>query len=153
MFLWRAEIILKAFDAFMPEMKKAWDESGGDIERAYPKMTATSIDYGIMEKAKNVVTFPLDCGWDDVGSWTSLEGLAQVLGARHGTNTVTAGELVTVDSDGHIVDAPGKLVAILGVNDLIVVEAGDSILVAHKDRAQDIKQVVELVKQKRPDLA
>ncbi len=153
MFLWRAEIVLKAFDQFMPEMKKVWEEARGNVEAAYPKMTATSIDYGIMEKANNVVTFPLDCGWDDVGSWTSLEGLAGFLNARKGTNTVTGGELVTVDSDGHIVDAPGKLVAILGVNELIVVEAGDSILVAAKDRAQDIKQVVEAVKKVRPELA
>ncbi len=152
MFLWRADVILKAFDTHMPEMKTHWEASQGNAQAAYPKLTATSIDYGVMEKAKNVVTFPLDCGWDDVGSWTSLEGLAGFLNARKGGNIVTAGEMVAVDSIGNIVDVPGKLVALLGVNDLIVVEAGESLLIASKERAQDIRLIVEQVKKVRPDL-
>lgn len=153
MFLWRVEVILKAFDEFMPEMKKAWDQSGGNIEKAYPQMTATSIDYGVMEKAKNVVTFPLDCGWDDLGSWTSLESLADSLGARRGENVLSSGELLSIESSRNIVDAPGRLVALLGVDDLIVVQQGDSILVASKERAQEIRRVVDEVKKLRPELA
>lgn len=153
MFLWRAEVILKAFDQFMPEMKKIWDEHRGDVTSAYPKLTATSIDYGVMEKATNVVTFTLDCGWDDLGSWTSLEGLSDVLNARKLGSTVTGGDLVAVESSGCIVDVRGKLVALLDVNDLIIVESGDALLIAHKNRAQDIKLVVEQVKKIRPDLA
>ncbi|MGZ3689767.1 MAG: mannose-1-phosphate guanylyltransferase, partial [Bdellovibrionota bacterium] len=83
MFIWRADVVLRAFDEFMPEMAREWDAAHGRVEQAYPKLTATSIDYGIMERAKNVVTFPLDCGWDDLGSWTSLETMADVLQARH----------------------------------------------------------------------
>ncbi len=153
MFLWRAETILAAFDRFMPEMKKAWEAAGGRAEAAYPNLTATSIDYGVMEKAKNVVTFTLDCGWDDLGSWISLENMADVLGARRAGGTVTGGEAIAVDSTGNVVDAPGRLVALLGVNDLIVVEHGDAILVARKDRAQDIRQIVDQVKKARPELA
>jgi mannose-1-phosphate guanylyltransferase len=153
MFLWRAQVILEAFDQFMPEMKKAWDKAGGNSEIAYPEMTATSIDYGIMEKAKNVVTFPLDCGWDDLGSWTSLEGLADTLNAKQSSNVITGGELLAIDSTRNIVDTPNRLVALLGIEDLIIVEQGDAILVAHKNRAQDIRQIVEEVKKKRPDLA
>lgn len=152
MFLWRAEVILEAFDRHMPEMKKAWEASRGDIRLAYPQMTATSIDYGIMEKAKNVVGFPLDCGWDDLGSWTSLEELAASLKARREVGTVMAGETLGVDSQGNIVDVPEKLVALLGVNDLIIVEHGEALLVARKDRAQEIRQIVDLVKKRRPDL-
>lgn len=153
MFLWRADAILAAFDEFMPEMKRAWDSAGGDIERAYPLLTATSIDYGVMEKAKNVVTYTLDCGWDDLGSWTSLESLADALGTRRGDSVVTNGELLSVDSGGNIIDAPGRLVALLGVRDLIVVECGAAILVARKDRAQDMRLVVEQVRKQRPELA
>ncbi len=153
MFVWRASVILKAFDEFMPEYGKAWDAAAGKVGAAYPKMTATSIDYGVMEKARNVVTFELDCGWDDLGSWTSLENLADELRARAGENVVTGGELVAVDSKRNIVDAPERLVALLGVEDLIVVQQGEAILVARKDRAQDIRLVVEQVKQRRPDLA
>lgn len=153
MFVWRADVILRAFDEFMPEMKQAWESSGGKVAECYPKMTATSIDYGVMEKAKNVVSFVLDCGWDDLGSWTSLEGLADVLDARREGGVVTGGELLAVESRGNIVDAPGRLVAMLGVDDLIVVEHGQAILVAHKDRAQDIRLIVEQIKKQRPDLA
>lgn len=153
MFLWKAETILSAFDSFMPEMKKAWTEAKGDLATAYPKMTATSIDYGIMEKAKNVVSFALDAGWDDLGSWTSLESLADVLKARGEAGIVTGGDVLSVDSNGNIVDAPGKLVTLLGINDLIVVHHGDSILVARKERAQDIKLIVDQVKAKFPEKA
>ena len=159
MFVWRAEVILAAFDRLMPEMKRAWEDSGGDIAVAYPMMTATSIDYGIMEKAAagasglgSVVTFPLDCGWDDLGSWTSLENLADELNARLEGSVVSAGDLVAIESVGNIVDAPGRTVALLGVNDLIIVESGNAILVAQKNRAQDIKLVVEAVKKKKPEL-
>jgi mannose-1-phosphate guanylyltransferase len=157
MFIWRAEVILRAFDEFMPELKKTWDahlENGqGQVEKAYPSMTATSIDYGVMEKAKNVVTFTLDCGWDDLGSWTSLESLAEVLGAARDGNVVSAGELLAVESRGNIVDTPGKMTAILGLNDLIVVEHEGAILIAPKSRAQDIRLIVEQVKKSRPELA
>lgn len=153
MFVWRADVILKAFDESMPEMRREWEAAQGRVEEAYPKLTATSIDYGVMEKARNVVSFALDCGWDDLGSWTTLEEMADVLQARQEGGVATGGEILAVESDGCIVDAPGKLVALLGVKDLIVVEAGGVILVAEKRRAQDIKLVVDQVKKRRPELA
>lgn len=153
MFLWRAEVVLAAFDRHLPEYKRIWDAADGDVARAYPQLAATSVDYGIMEKARNVVTFTLDCGWDDLGSWTSLESVADVLGARREGGVVSAGEVVAVESKGYVVDAPGKLVALLGLDDVIVVETGGAILVARKDRAQDIRLIVEQVKKQRPELA
>lgn len=151
MFLWRADVILKAFDCSMPEMKKIWEENGRQLEVAYPKLTATSIDYGVMEKADHVVTFPLDCGWDDLGSWTSLESVAKEFGGQHEVGVVSNGDVVSIDSTGNIIDAPGRLVALLGVKDLIVVEHGGAILVARKDQAQDIRQIVDLVKKTKPE--
>jgi mannose-1-phosphate guanylyltransferase len=153
MFVWRAEVILRAFDEYMPEMKRAWESCQGDVARAYPQMTATSIDFGVMEKARNVVSFTLDCGWDDLGSWPSLEGVAGFLKAQHPAGVVTGGDVVAIESEGNIVDAAGKLVALLGVDDLIVVDTGPVLLVARKDRAQDIRKVVEGVKARRPELA
>lgn len=153
MFVWRVSEILAAFDRFMPEMKRAWDEERGDVSRAYPRLTATSIDYGVMEKARNVTCFTLDCAWDDVGSWTSLEGLADVLGARREGGTVTGGETIAIDATGNIVDVPGRLIALLGVKDLIVVEHQGALLVADKSRAQDLRLVVERVRKEKPSLA
>ena len=153
MFIWRADVIMEAFDRFMPEMRKTWDQHHGNVEQAYPKMTATSIDFGVMEKASNVMTFPLECGWDDLGSWVSLDNLADVLRARHEAGTVTSGELLSVDASRNIIDVPGKTVALLGVEDLIIVQQGEVLMVAHKDRAQDIRKLVEQVRTRRPDLA
>ncbi len=152
MFVWRAEVVLKAFDQAMPEMKRAWEAAQGDALKAYPQLTATSIDFGVMEKAKNVVAFDLECGWDDLGSWTSLENIAHALNAQSLGGVVTAGELIALESQGNIVDAPDRVVVTLGVSDLIIVENGRALLVAHKNRAQEIKKAVDAVKVKHPDL-
>ena len=147
MFVWKTKSILSEFDRLMPEMKEAWDSTGGNVAQAYPKMTATSIDYGIMEKAQSVVTFPLDCGWDDLGSWLSIESFAaKIPGAVREGGVLMEGELLAIESTGNIVDAPGRLVALLGVRDLVVVESDGAILVAHKDRSQDIRQIVDALK-------
>lgn len=153
MFVWKVSAILAEFDRLMPEMRAAWESSGGSVESAYPKMTATSIDFGIMEKARSVVTFPLECGWDDLGSWTSVELLAGQQGRNHAWGVALGGDVVAVDSSGLVVDAPGRTVATLGVSDLIVVDSGKVILVADKSRAQDIKRLVDAVKAANPGLA
>lgn len=146
MFLWKVKTLLNAFRDHMPEMEKIWKESEERIESAYPKFTATSIDYGIMEKSEHVVTFELDCGWDDLGNWTSLESLPKEIVKHQEGNFLSAGELISIESSGNVIDAPGKTVALLGVEDLIVVHSGDSILVARKDRAQDIRKITEKIK-------
>lgn len=153
MFVWKVESILAEFDRLMPEMSKAWSSAGGDVGKAYPQMTATSIDFGVMEKATRVVTFQLDCGWDDLGSWTSVELLARSQGRVQPWGVGLEGEVTAIDSHGLVVDVPGRRVATLGVEDLIIVETEQVLLVARKDRAQDIKKVVDAVKASRPDLA
>ncbi|MBI4925305.1 MAG: mannose-1-phosphate guanylyltransferase [Bdellovibrio sp.] len=150
MFVWRVDVILSAFQQFMPEMEKAWVQAHGNVEKAYPNMVAISIDYGIMEKAKNVVTFTLDCGWDDLGSWVSVESLAETLSV--GENSVLSGQIISMASKGNIIDVPKKLVALLGVSDLIIADYGGVLLVAHKSQAQDIKRLVEETKKTHPEL-
>lgn len=153
MFVWRAEILLRAFDLHMPEMKAAWNTYVGDIKSVYSKLTATSIDYGIMEKASNVVTFSLDCGWDDLGSWTSLESLGKLLGLNKEAGVLAQGECISIDSKNNIIDTAGKTVALLGVENLIIVDSGGVLLVASKSRAQEIKEIVDKVKKENPSLA
>lgn len=162
MFVWKTSDILKSFSEILPNYGQAWRETEGKIDRTYPLLEATSIDYGIMEKAKNVIAFPLECGWDDLGSWNSLEGYfsapfpngskATSNSPSETRNTVIGGQVHFFDSSGNIVDAPGKTVSLLGVNDLIVVESGEVILVADKGQSQDIKAVVTAIKATRPDL-
>lgn len=153
MFVWRVSAILAEFDRLMPEMSRAWQASKGRIAAAYPGMTATSIDFGVMEKARSVVTFPLDCGWDDLGSWTSVELLAADRGRTRDWGVALGGEVIAVDSSGLVVDAPGRVVASLGVEDLIIVDSGRVLLVAEKSRAQDIRKLVDAVRATRPELA
>lgn len=153
MFAWRVSTLIQAFDQHMPEMTAAWKAARQDAKLAYSQFTATSIDFGVMEKAKNVVTFALDCGWDDVGSWTSLESLADSLGIRGPGGVISQGSVVALESGGNIVDAPGRLVALLDVKDLVIVEQGPVLLVTRKARAQDVKLLVEAVKKERPELA
>jgi mannose-1-phosphate guanylyltransferase len=152
MFVWRAETILKAFDEFLPQYRETWDACGGDVAQAYPKMEATSIDFGVMERASNVVTFPLNCGWDDLGSWISLENLASNLKAEQPEGTVTGGDVVGIDSTGNIVDAEGHVVALIDIHDTIVVQKGKSLLVAKKARGQEVKKIVERLEKERPEL-
>jgi mannose-1-phosphate guanylyltransferase len=104
-----------------------------------------------MEKARNVVTFPLDCGWDDLGSWTSLETAPLPGVNRTEAGVLAGGELFAVESSGCVVDAPGRVVALVGAKDLIIVEHEGVLMVASKDRAQDVKKVLEKVKASRPD--
>lgn len=151
MFVWKVKTILDAYQKYMPEMQKAWSDAKGDVLKAYPNMTATSIDFGVMEKVKNVVTFPLNCGWDDLGSWNSLEGISHELHMNHEIGVVSGGTVVAVDSHDMIVDAPEKLVALLGVKNLIVAQFGNRILVADKERAQDIKLIIEKLKKENPE--
>lgn len=152
MFAWRAETILRSFDTLLPEYGKAWESAGGEVKRAFPKMAATSIDFGILEKSRNVVTFPLDCGWDDLGSWSAMEALGAGMGAGIEAGTQLAGEVVALESRGNIIDVPGKVVALLGVEDLVIVESGEVLMILPKSRAQDVKNLSEVVKRKRPEL-
>ena len=115
-------------------------------------MTATSIDYGIMEKTDHVVCFSMDCGWDDLGSWISLQNLSEKWNMTHPAGVLASGECLALNSKGNIVDATGRLVALMGVNNLIVVAQNDVILVANKENAQDLRKLVGEVKKIRPDL-
>ena len=106
---------------------------------AYAAMPATSIDFGIMERAVNVATVRAEFDWSDVGSWAALH---EVTDANEGDN-VSFGPLVHLDAAGNLVHAPDSMVALLGVEDLAVVQAGDVILVASLRRSQDIKRLRE----------
>lgn len=150
MFLWRAEVILEAFQKTMPELEEIWTKNSGEVKKAYPLFPSESVDFGVMEKSSNVVTFPLDCGWDDLGSWVSLENLGDTLGIKKEVGVVSDGEALGIDSKGNVIDVPQKLVSLIGVEDLIIVENEGALLVAQKSRAQEIKKVVEILKQSHP---
>lgn len=153
MFIWRADVILDKLMALMPELSSSlarltfsediWelDDLGPQIEGIYQEIRGESIDFGVMEKADNVVVIPADFGWSDVGSWSALPEVMEPDGA--GNVAINVHEDMALDAEGCLVYGGGKVTALIGVKDLIVVDTPDALLVCHRDRAQEVKRVVE----------
>ena len=116
----------------------------------WPTLPTASIDHGIMEGAQRVATVPLQAGWSDVGSWDALEG---VLAQDETSNTVAKGDLFTIDSRNNIVYVEKPVVALIGVEDMVVVDTGDTLLIGQKQQMQKVKDLVERLRaQGRSDL-
>lgn len=151
-FIWKAADILEAIKTFEPGIHRNIESleafTGKDLEKAYNKMPSISIDYAVMEKADNVLTIPSNIGWNDLGSWPSLEDVA----VETPEGVVVADGFRAIDTSGCIVHCEGKFVTTIGVKNLIVVSHGNVIMVCEKGRSQDIKTIVEkLVEQKKTE--
>jgi len=123
------------------------DKASEAINEAYRNMEAISVDYGVMERSRRVCMIAGDYGWDDVGSWPSA---AQCWPTDENGNAYV-GDVVTLDSSQCIVYSPHKTVALLGVDDLVVVEEDDVLLVSSKQRCQDVKRLVEKLRSEGRD--
>lgn len=155
MFIWRVDAILREFEQWMPELytklmdiKASWNtnERVETLAAIWPSIHPETIDYGIMEKAKQVVVIPaVDLNWNDVGSWSSL---TDVLEPNVGSNLVLARKSIQLGTTNAIVyeDQPEKLVALIGTEDLIVIDTKDALLVCKKEDAQRIKEIVQRIK-------
>jgi mannose-1-phosphate guanylyltransferase len=109
------------------------------LARAYRAVPAVSIDTGVLERAERVAVVPARFGWSDVGSWAAVGDLWPRDGRL---GNAARGAILAVDSSGCVVDSPGRLVALVGVEDLVVVDTPDALLVCPKGRAQDVRRVV-----------
>lgn len=150
MFFWRTQVLLDAIRRYQPKTatllasvppfgSKRFSTMLAD---AFPKCENISIDYAVLEKADNVVGIAADdFGWNDVGSWNAVHAL---LPQDAGGNAFVS-ETLLQESTGNYVDARGKLVALLGVKDLIVVDTPDALLIADRHRAQDVGKLVKLL--------
>jgi len=148
-FVFRADVMDAAVREHLPEVARAMDDfdaaaSRGDeralVSRRYGSLPSISIDYGVMEKVAEVAVVPVDCGWSDVGSWQA----SWELGAKDANDNVVRAEAVLADARGNVISAPaGKVVALVGVSDLVVVDTPDALLVVPRDRAQDVKKAVD----------
>ncbi len=153
MFIWSVQALEKSFAAHCPEMKALMDTLAGyasdgriveGMDATYPNLRKISIDYALMEKADNIV---MACGtfaWDDVGSWPALESHFP----KDESGNTKIGTVETLNADGNIVYSKDRLTAVIGVQDLIVVQAEGVTLICPKDRAQDIKQMVVALREK-----
>ena len=148
-YLWNAGIFCATAKRLLAELDRHLPATGAAVRAIaedpaaartlYPSLPSISIDHGVMEKAEGVVTVPASVGWDDVGSWAALPA---VRGGDANGNTVVGPALV-IDGTGNVVVSDDVLVATVGVSDLVVVKAGDAILVVPKDRAQDVRKVID----------
>jgi len=158
MFMWRPGTVLDGIARHLPELRDVLDriEAGmgtrplGEVlKREYGRAPAISIDYGLMEKADNVVALKADFEWNDVGSW---EFVRDVHPADDAGN-VGVGDYVLLDAKNNTVVSRDRMVALIGVEDVVVVEDGGSVLVCRRDRVQDVKRIVaELKRRGRRDL-
>ncbi|MDA1000533.1 MAG: mannose-1-phosphate guanylyltransferase [bacterium] len=149
-FIWRAGRAIAELDRHLPKAKNHLRQAAEALRkrdraafhRAFKKCPSISIDYAVMEKAKNIIVLPADIGWNDLGSWTALRNL---LPKDAGGNLwlLPKGSVAeAVDAKGLIVRSGKPLVAALGVENLIVIETGDALLLCHTDRAQEVGDLV-----------
>lgn len=151
-FLFRADAFLAALERFAPDMltavRRSLDSARRDGVRIFPDAEAfaaspsDSIDYAVMEKADRVAVVPVSMGWSDVGSWDALHAISD--GDRDGN--VVAGDVVVLDSRNCLIRSDGARIAMVGVEDLIVVASGDDILILPRGRSQDVKLLLEAMK-------
>ena len=156
MFFWKAETLLEALRKHQP---KTWTLLAGlptwgkrdfstRVAESFPRCENISIDYAVLEKAKNVVGIAIDdIGWNDVGSWNAVYELLD----RDVDGNALVSETLARDSVGNYVDAKGKLVALLGVRDLVVVDTPDALLIADRNRAQEVGAIVKALEQRKRD--
>lgn len=153
MFLWRAGVFAGKLEQFAPDLVPAWtamvealrSKSPAKLRAAFALAPALSIDYALMERAEGVLVADGDFGWSDVGAWSTLFEIWP----RDARGNASRGLTLALDAKGCLVWNPGRLTALVGVRDLIVVEAGDALLVCDAALDQKVKDVVEALKRKK----
>ncbi len=153
-FIWKTKTILRQIEEHLPHLHQGLQEirealgapeEADVIKRVYCQIRSISIDYGVMEEARDITVLRGMFGWDDLGSWDAVYKLHK----KDSDNNVLIGSHVLTDSTGCLIDAPDRCIAVVGIDDLVVVDTGDAILVCPRDRAQDVKDVVEIAKRKK----
>jgi len=158
-FVFRADVILEEIGRTMPVLREQLKAIGKDLgspryartlKRVFPQCPAISIDYGVMEKSQRIAVIPADFGWSDVGSFAALLEVRKT----DADGNVTDGEALVFSGRNDVVlSSAGRPVAVIGLDDVIVVDAGDAVLVCRRDRAQDVRQAVdELARRGREDV-
>jgi mannose-1-phosphate guanylyltransferase len=156
LFLFRADAFADRLARFLPEVdreiRKAFRGGRKGFPRrlrdAYRRMPSVSVDYGILEKEQGILVLPMNVGWSDLGTWRSLH---EFLG-RPGEN-VTFGDVILADCRNSLVRADGGVVAVLGMEDVVVVRSGNAVLVCPRSRSEEVKRMAEEVRRRFPALS
>ncbi len=151
MFIWKVSSILHNMKEFLPDIYdglcKIGEAVGTDrqeltLEKVFPQLESVSIDYGIMEKAKDIYILPGVFGWDDVGSWLAVERIQK----PNESGNVVKGNIITIHSKNNIIQGGQKLIAAVGLENMVIVDTDDATLICDKDSTADIKMVLENLK-------
>jgi mannose-1-phosphate guanylyltransferase/mannose-6-phosphate isomerase len=159
MFLFKASQYISELEKFAPDILAACRESIANAKQdqdflrldqtTFEKSPSISIDYAVMEQTQKAAVIPLDAGWNDVGAWSSLWEVSE----QDSDNNVILGDVLTENAQNCYLRAENRLLAAIGVKDLTIVETADAVLVAHKDHVQDVKKIVNRLKeQNRPEI-
>jgi mannose-1-phosphate guanylyltransferase len=152
MFMFRASRYLEELEKFRPDILDACRRAIAHCEQdmhftrvdrdAFMACPSDSIDYAVMEKTADAIMVPLNAGWSDIGSWSALWDVSP----KDQSGNVLKGDVISHDSRNNYVHADHRLVATIGLDDLVVVETKDAVLVAHRSRAQEVKGIVDQLK-------
>lgn len=151
MFTWKVSTILDNLKQFQPELYEGLrriqssigsPEEENVLEKEFSAFQSVSVDYGVMEKAENIYTLSGSFGWDDVGSWLAVGRLKR----SNEFGNVINGNVISIDTRDTIIQGEGKLIATVGVSNLIVVDSDDALLICEKDCAGKIKKVLETLR-------
>ena len=152
MFLFRASTYIEELKKFRPDILEKCQGSVMDVKTdldflridkdMFESCPAESVDYAVMEKTSHAVVVPMDAGWSDIGSWSSLWDISE----KDGEGNSTHGDVILHNTRNSYVRSDNKLVAVIGVDDLVVVSTKDALMVAHKDSVQDVKMITECLK-------
>ena len=155
MFMRRADVWLTELGRHEPAICKSCEQAirdgrqDGDFHRigreSFIACPGNSIDYAVMEKTEKAMVVPLDAGWSDIGAWPAIWEISD----RDENGNVLRGDVLAQDTTGSYLMAQHRLLATVGIRDLIVAETADAVLVVHKDKAQDVKAIVNLLKQQK----
>jgi mannose-1-phosphate guanylyltransferase len=151
MFVWKVDRILEEMGEHLPDQRRALEEiaagfgtadEAATVQRVWSELPReTTIDYGIMEKASRVAVLPVDIGWTDIGSWSTVYDLSE----KDGSGNVVVGQHVGDRTTGSFIYSPHRLIATLGLDNIVVVDTGDALLICPRAQAQNVKQVVALL--------
>lgn len=151
MFIWKASLILKKLEEYVPDIYKDLVKIGEAmntpdeqevLHEIYPNIRKISIDYAVMEPSAakgDVLVIPGDCGWNDVGSWDMMD----ILHEPDKDGNVLLGDAIAIDSKDTIIYSSSRTVAAVDVENIVIVETPDAIMVCSKDKAQDVKKIVD----------
>lgn len=157
MFIWRASTLLDEMRTLLPDLYEVlieiaahWDtpRQAAIIEELWPSLHDVTIDHGIMEKAERVAVVPVEFGWTDLGDWHSL---ADVLASTENENVALGATHIAEDTRSTLVFGQGRTIATLGVNNLVIVDTDDVVLVCDRSRAQDVRKIVQRLKDNHQD--